>query len=418
MQLLIQRGQRIIIFPFFDLWAKFELNNEEDALIAKYRVRKFILVQGKPLQRLFAAILGIIVAGVLAVIAQIYLGALLITILVFVGGAILLYHQFREQVRVSDILDGRHFICRSVVKLILKEQEVAEMAHAFRHLLEAMKNWGGREIIELEPYKQPALRMLEPPQGDTTDGEARKGLTPVWIGWFVGITGMLGIGGYLYLARPGVTSRAAQAPIFTQSNLSTAKVYVPQKTPVIQQPDMWRENLQEADIAQILSLADDKLWQVKNRAARSSPPKPGNRRAARVANDRGLSYLQTGRIADAINTFQEAYRANPADIEIVNNLGYAYLLNNDPVSAENYLLTALAMRWDRSAAWGNLGQAYVKKGQMADAVASFSNAYRFSRDSKQTHSYFLAMLEKEKDGNLKQALRQATQVGEKWYMKK
>ena len=56
MQLMIQRGQRIIIiFPFFDLWAKFELNSEEDALIAKYRVRKHILVQGKPLQRLWAA---------------------------------------------------------------------------------------------------------------------------------------------------------------------------------------------------------------------------------------------------------------------------------------------------------------------------------------------------------------------------
>jgi cytochrome c-type biogenesis protein CcmH/NrfG len=81
------------------------------------------------------------------------------------------------------------------------------------------------------------------------------------------------------------------------------------------------------------------------------------------------------------------------------------------------LLTALAMRWDRSAAWGNLGQTYVKKDQMGGAIASFSNAYRFSRDLNQTHSYFLAMMEKEKDVNLKQALRQATQVGEKWFMK-
>src|SRR5207248_9160133 len=78
--------------------------------------------------------------------------------------------------------------------------------------------------------------------------------------------------------------------------------------------------------------------------------------------------------------------------EIVNNLGYAYMLNNDPVSAENYLLRALAMRWDRSAAWGNLGQAYVIMEHMGDPFASFSNAYRFSRDFNQTHSYYLAVM--------------------------
>jgi hypothetical protein len=52
MQLLIQRGQRrIIIVPIFDLWAQFELDLEEQALINKYHVRKHILVEGKPLQR-------------------------------------------------------------------------------------------------------------------------------------------------------------------------------------------------------------------------------------------------------------------------------------------------------------------------------------------------------------------------------
>src|SRR5918999_1034996 len=229
--------------------------------------------------------------------------------------------------------------------------------------------------------------MQEPPQGEATGGEVRRGLTLGWISGFGIIAGMVGIGGYLYLTRVGVTSKATQEPI-AQSNLFTAKIYVPQKAPVIQHPDIWRENLQEADIIEVLSLGENKLSQVKNIAAKLLPPKQGNRRAARAANDRGLSYLKGGQIADAINAFQEAYRANPADIEIVNNLGYAYMLNNDPVSAENYLLTTLAMRWDRSAAWGNLGQASVKKGNMGDAIASFSNAYRFSRDVNQTHSYF------------------------------
>jgi tetratricopeptide (TPR) repeat protein len=318
---------------------------------------------------------------------------------------------------VRDILNGRFFKCKSVVSLMAKEQNIAEMANAFRHLLEAMKNWGGREIIELEPYKQPVLRLIEPPQSDATGGEVRKGLTPVWIGSFVGITAIVGIGGYLYFARGGVTPKVMQEPNFTQSNLSTAKNYVPQKTPAIQQTDIWKENLQQADIMQLLALSEEKFQFVKQRAEKLSPPKQGNRKIARAANDRGLVYLQSGRILDAAAAFLEAHVANPADVEIVNNLGYAYLLSNDPISAEEYLLLALTMRWDRSAAWGNLGQAYVKKGQMADAIASFNNAYRFSRDLNQTHSYFLAMMGKGNDVNLKQALRQATQVGEKWFMK-
>src|SRR5207253_6930658 len=132
-------------------------------------------------------------------------------------------------------------------------------------------------------------------------------------------------------------------PIYIESNLSSAKSNVSQKIPAIQQTDIGQENLQEADIMQLLALSEEKFQFVKQRAEKFSPPKQGNRKIARAANNRGLSYLQGGRIGDAINTFQEAYRANPADIEIVNNLGYAYLLNNDPVSAENYLLTALTM---------------------------------------------------------------------------
>ena len=182
--------------------------------------------------------------------------------------------------------------------------------------------------------------------------------------------------------------------IFTQSNLSSAKSNVSQKIPAIQQPDIWRENLQEADITQILALSEQKIQFIKQRAERLRPPKQGNRKIARAANDRGISHLQSGRITDAINSFLDAYRANPADVEIVNNLGYAWLLNNDLVSAETYVNVALIMQQDRSAAWGNLGQIYTKKGQMADAVASFSNAYRFSRDLNQTHNYFLGMMQK------------------------
>jgi hypothetical protein len=74
------------------------------------------------------------------------------------------------------------------------------------------------------------------------------------------------------------------------------------------------------------------------------------------------------------------------------------------------------MQPGRSAAWGNLGQNYAKKGQIPAAVASFTNAYRFSRDLNQTHTYFLGRMEKENDVNLRQALQQATQIGERKFL--
>jgi hypothetical protein len=208
MQLLIQRGQgKTIVLrrPNFKLWAKFELNPEEAALINKYQVHDHVLVEGIPGQlrkaMIISGVLGVFAWGLIAPKARFEEG-IQIALLVFGVGSLVIYDSIREQIRVRDILDGRFFKCKSVVTLITKEQNIAEMANAFRHLLEAMKNWGGREIIELEPYKEPALRLIEPPQPDATGGEVRKGLTPVWIGGIVGVTGIVAIVGYLYLKKP------------------------------------------------------------------------------------------------------------------------------------------------------------------------------------------------------------------------
>lgn len=123
---------------------------------------------------------------------------------------------------------------------------ILEKTHAFRHLLEAMKNWGGKELIELKPYQAPAMRVIEPPQ-DAAAISGRAGLSPrasVWLGVFGAITAVM-VGGYLYLARPvGETSKVAQEPIFTESSPSSAKSSMSQEIPEVQQPDTWKGNLQ------------------------------------------------------------------------------------------------------------------------------------------------------------------------------
>jgi hypothetical protein len=159
--------------PFFKLWAKFECTPEENDLINKYQVSEWLLSEGKPgeLKRaaIKAGILTIILAvalflisimfGLISFLQMIVQGGILIGAIIFFVCWSLIYHQIREQIRINDILAGRFFKCRSCLTLIIQEQQLAELGDCFRQLLEAMKNWGGREVIELRPYKAPALRI-------------------------------------------------------------------------------------------------------------------------------------------------------------------------------------------------------------------------------------------------------------------
>ncbi len=161
MQLLLRRSQKEGALGIkFDLWAKFEVTEEEQELLSKYRVHHAILSEGDPPHDLkraakYAAGLGLLVY----LLAFIFLarGALLLGVLAFAAATYFIYQQMREEIRVSDILDGRTFACRSVVTLMQKEATVSEMAVVFRRFLEAMKTWGGAEVMTCAPELAPGL---------------------------------------------------------------------------------------------------------------------------------------------------------------------------------------------------------------------------------------------------------------------
>jgi hypothetical protein len=66
----------------------------------------------------------------------------------------------------------------------------------------------------------------------------------------------------------------------------------------------------------------------------------GNRKVARTANQPGLEALVQRDISAAVKFFLTAYRADPADVEILNNLGYAQVLADLP-QAEDTLVNLL-----------------------------------------------------------------------------
>lgn len=173
MQVIIQRGQgktRVLQKPLFKLWVKFELTPEEAALISEYHVGNMVLSEGV-LEGQFIFFLKVFAGGefklaaylaVLPAVLIFSLGAtILIAFLLWAIAAYLIYNEVLQIVKVSDFLTGREFACRSVVDLTNMERDLGRIAQCFLHLLEAMKNWGGREIIEVTLSQPPLLQVIE-----------------------------------------------------------------------------------------------------------------------------------------------------------------------------------------------------------------------------------------------------------------
>lgn len=140
-------------------------------------------------------------------------------------------------------------------------------------------------------------------------------------------------------------------------------------------------------------------------------PQEEQKKVARENNKRGLKYGQAGRLTDSIQAFQEAYQADPGDVEIVNNLGAAYLLSGDLNVAEQFLRKALSLAPGRSSAWANLGQVHAKQGKPQEAVACFANTFRFSRNREITRQFLFKLTSKEgEDEKVKEAAKRALQL--------
>jgi tetratricopeptide (TPR) repeat protein len=137
---------------------------------------------------------------------------------------------------------------------------------------------------------------------------------------------------------------------------------------------------------------------------------PGARRQARAANERGRSALQESRGAEAVQAFQAAYTADPTDVEIINNLGYAYLFQGDLQTAEVWLLRALVLLPGRSIAWANLGHVYAAEGNLRGAVACFANAYRFALRKEPMRKSLESLARDNENDKVREAAGQALQL--------
>jgi hypothetical protein len=113
-------------------------------------------------------------------------------------------------------------------------------------------------------------------------------------------------------------------------------------------------------------------------------PKRGDRKAARLQHDKGLAEFKKERYAQALQLFLTAYQLDAGDVEVVNNVGMAYLKTGNLPEAARYLGGALSLAPNRAAAWGNLAEVFARNARLEEAVAAYALTYRYSKNKDAT----------------------------------
>jgi tetratricopeptide (TPR) repeat protein len=110
----------------------------------------------------------------------------------------------------------------------------------------------------------------------------------------------------------------------------------------------------------------------------------GNRKEARKLNELALEQFKLTDYKAAIGLFEQAVAADAADVEILNNLGYAQLKDQQLKQAEATLWQTLSKQSGRAGAWANLAEVFALKGEQAAAIAAWRNTLFFSGNPDKT----------------------------------
>jgi tetratricopeptide (TPR) repeat protein len=129
----------------------------------------------------------------------------------------------------------------------------------------------------------------------------------------------------------------------------------------------------------------DKL--VALNKASSQPPERGDRKAARAANTQGLAFLGRQEYEAAITAFSDGVKADPSDVEVLNNLGFAYLASNRSTDGIKTLVDLLSATPDRSSAWANLSEGLSQISNENGSLGALRLAVRFSANRDRTTEY-------------------------------
>jgi peptidoglycan/xylan/chitin deacetylase (PgdA/CDA1 family)/uncharacterized caspase-like protein len=103
----------------------------------------------------------------------------------------------------------------------------------------------------------------------------------------------------------------------------------------------------------------------------AAPQEPSPAEAARQKTDEGLAFYRERKYTEALGCFRDAFRLQPSNPQVANNIGFVYFRLGDFEKALEWYHTALALDGKRAIAWANSGEALEKLGQTGQAVEAY-----------------------------------------------
>lgn len=125
---------------------------------------------------------------------------------------------------------------------------------------------------------------------------------------------------------------------------------------------------------------------------------------SRAKNTSGLQHHKEGHDDLAAKELFAAYKLNPFDPEISDNLGYVLYNVGDYPAAKKAYLTALSCSVRRASAWVGLAKIFALNDDADRATKAFALAFRFSKAPKTLRQMLLASYREEKIPTVKRAI--------------
>lgn len=147
----------------FRLWAKTELDNEETAIVGRYRFdhAKVIDIPQPGLLRTAILVgLGALLACLFLLSGLGWQWSFMLGILAGSVGGYLYYDQNRQSVMFRDLMHGRHFACDSVVDLARKEAWLGTVASFLRQVMVSAQHWDGTETLPIEALSKQEAKFI------------------------------------------------------------------------------------------------------------------------------------------------------------------------------------------------------------------------------------------------------------------